>query len=76
MAPGTERVRGAYRVVKTLYYQTDTTRMSRPASAAFVLLRAATHTLFYINSRCKQARQFSDDHSIVWIKCHPSTSFS
>ena len=37
--------------------------MTRTASAEFVLC-SSTHTLFYINSRCKQACQFSDDHSI------------
>ena len=38
--------------------------MTRAMSAAFVL-RPATHTLFYINSRCKQARQFSDGHTLA-----------
>ena len=39
-------------------------RMSRTASAAFVL-PSATHTLFHINSRCKQAHKFIDDHSLI-----------
>ena len=39
------------------------TRMTRSASAAFVQ-RSATHALFYINSRCKQACQFSDNHTL------------
>ena len=47
--------------------QTDTdTRemcMTHTASAAFVL-HPATHMLFYINSQCKQAFQFSNDHTI------------
>ena len=41
----------------------STTRMTHTASAASVLRSAATHTLFYINSQCKQVRQFSDDHA-------------
>ena len=45
---------------------THAMRMAPTVSAAFVLrMRSATHTLIYINSRCKQARQFNDDHIIV-----------
>ena len=35
------------------------TRMTHTAS----VLYSAAHMLFYINSRCKQALQFSDDHT-------------
>ena len=35
---------------------------------ALCLLHSAVHTLFYINSQCKQARQFSDDVLTVhWL---------
>ena len=47
--------------------RTDTdlhaTHMTRTMSAA-LMLHAATHTLFYINAWCKQARQLCDDHTI------------
>ena len=42
---------------------THGTHMTHTASAGFVLC-SAMHTLFNINSRCKQVRQFSDDHTI------------
>ena len=42
------------------------THITGTASAAFVL-RSAMHTLFYINSGCKHACQFSDDHTIVFL---------
>ena len=38
--------------------------MTRAMSAIFVL-HPATHSLFFINSRCTQGRQFGDDHTVA-----------
>ena len=46
------------------YQHEHTTHMTRTASAAFIL-HSATHTLSFINSRCKQARQSSDDYTVT-----------